>query len=74
MAKGELWVLYHIKKQTRDGKEQTYFDRVGRGFVNANGSFNLFLETLPVGLNGETTFNLQKYVPKEKKEAEGFEE
>jgi hypothetical protein len=74
VAESKLWVLYHIKKQSRDGKEKTYFDRVGRGFENKDGSFNVWLETLPVGLNGETTFNLQPYRPKEKKEADGFSE
>lgn len=69
-----MWVLYHIKKETRDGVEKTYFDRVGRGFVCKNGSFNLFLETLPVGMNGETAFNFQEYKPREKKEDEGFSE
>ena len=74
MAQGKLWVLYHIKKETRDGKEQTFFDRVGRGFVNKNGSFNLYLETLPVGMTTETAFNFQEYKPKEKKEDEVFSE
>ncbi len=71
---GKLWVLYHIKKESRGGEEKTYFDRVGRGVVNKNGSFNIWLETLPVGLNTETAFNFQEYKPKEKKEADSFEE
>lgn len=71
---GKLWVLYHIKKETRDGAEKTFFDRVGRGVVNKNGSFNLYLEKLPVGLNETTTFNFQEYKPKEKRENTGFEE
>lgn len=70
----KLWVLYHIKKENRNGEEKTYFNRVGRGFVNKNGSFNIWLETLPTGLTEETTFNLQEYKPREKKEADTFEE
>lgn len=72
--KKALYVLYHIKKETRNNEEKTYFDRVGRGFVNKDGSFNIWLETLPVGLNSETTFNFQLFKPKEKKEGEGFAE
>lgn len=72
--KKDLYVLYHIKKVERGGEEKTYFDRVGRGFKNKDGSFNIWLETLPVGLNGETTFNLQIPKPKEKKEGESFSE
>ena len=72
MAK-QLWILYHIK--TRDGEEKAFFDRVGRGYLNdKDGSFSVFLETLPVGLNTETKFYFQKYKPKEKKEADSFEE
>ncbi len=70
----KLWVLYHIKKENRGGEEKTYFNRVGRGFENKNGSFNIWLETLPTGLSEETTFNLQPYKPREKKEADSFEE
>jgi hypothetical protein len=66
------WILYHIKKVNRDGEEKTYFDRVGRGYVNKNGSFNLYLETLPVGMDNDTVFNFQEYKPKETKEAESF--
>lgn len=74
MAK-QLWVLYHIKRENRGGEEKSFFDRVGRGFLNEkDGSFSLYLETLPVGLNTETSFYFQKYRPKEKKEAEGFSE
>ncbi len=74
MAQGKLWVLYHIKKENRDGEERTFFNRVGRGFVNKNGSFNLFFETLPVGMTEETAFNFQEYKPKERKDGEGFTE
>jgi hypothetical protein len=71
---GKMWVLYHIKKETREGEERTFFDRVGRGVVNKDGSYNIWLETLPVGMNKETTFNFQEYKPKEKKERDTFEE
>lgn len=74
MAESKLWILYHIKKKSYDGQEKTYFDRVGHANLNKNGSFNVWLETLPVGLDGETTFNLQPYKPKEKSEADGFSE
>ncbi len=70
----KLWVLYHIKKETRNGEEKTYFNRHGRAFLNKDGSFNIWLESLPTGLNEETTFNLREYKPKEKKEADSFEE
>lgn len=69
----QLMVLYHIKKETRQGQEKTYFNRVGRGFVNKDGSYNIWLENLPTGLTEETTFNLQPYKPKEDRgERKGF--
>lgn len=75
MAPGaKLKILYHIKKEKRDGEERTFFNRVGRGFVNKDGSINIFIESLPTGLTEETAFNLQDYKPKEKKEAESFSE
>jgi hypothetical protein len=74
MANAKLKVLYHIKKENRNGEEKTFFNRVGRGFVNKDGSINIFLESLPVGVTEETAFNLRDYEPKEKKEAESFSE
>jgi hypothetical protein len=72
--KAKLKVLYHIKKETRDGEERTFFNRCGRGFINKDGSINIFIEALPTGITEETVFNLRDYVPKEKKETETFEE
>ena len=72
--KAKFKVLYHIKKETRDGEEKTFFNRCGRGFVNKDGSINLFIESLPTGLNEETAFNLRDYEPKEKKERATFSE
>lgn len=74
MTQAKLKVLYHIKKEVRDGKERTFFNRHGRGFVNKDGSINLFIESLPVGMNEETVFNLRDYEPREKKEGNAFEE
>lgn len=74
MAQGKMKVLYHIKKETRDGKERTFFNRHGRGFVNKDGSINLFIESLPVGMTDETVFNLRDYEPRERKESESFQE
>ena len=70
MAK-PLWILYHIKKEERDGEEEVFFDRVGRAVEGEKG-FSVWLETLPVGVNTETQFFLQKYKPKEKREASTF--
>ena len=70
----ELWILNHIKQETRDGKERTFFDRCGRAFLNKNGSFNIYIERLPTGLTGETVFNLDKHKPKEARESDTFEE
>lgn len=72
--KAKLKVLYHMKKETRNGEEKTFFNRCGRGFVNKDGSINLFFESFPVGITEETAFNLRDYVPKEKKEADSFSE
>jgi hypothetical protein len=70
----KLWIFYHIKKEVRDGKEQTFFNRCGKGWKNKDDSFNVKLDYIPTGIDEETTFNLQPYKPKEKKEAESFSE
>ena len=75
MAKDSTrYVLYHIKKEMRNGKEQTFFNRHGRGYENSDGSFNIYIESLPVGMNEETVFNLRIPKPRETKEADSFEE
>lgn len=72
--KAKFKVAYHIKKETRDGEERTFFNRVGRAFTNKDGSINLFLDYIPTQWDVETVINIRDYEPKEKKEAEGFEE
>lgn len=74
MSESKLWVLYHIKKSKKPGDDRTFFDRVGRGVQNKNGSFNIWLETIPVGIDDEMTFNFQPHKPREKKEGDRFEE
>lgn len=72
MAEGkQQYILSHIKKVSRNGEEKTYFDRVGRGFQNKDGSFNIWLETLPVGTDTETTFHLGIPKPKESRGQRG---
>lgn len=72
--KAKFKVAYHIKKETRDGEERTFFNRIGRAFTNKDGSTNLFLDYIPTQWDAETVINIRDYEPKEKKEAEGFEE
>jgi len=69
--KKELWIVYHIKKE--EGREKPFWNRCGYGFLNNNGSYNITWEYFPVG-DPKPQFNFQKYVPREKKEAEGFSE
>lgn len=71
---GKLWVLYHIKKEARDGQEKSYWNRVGRGFENKNGSYSIFFESVPVGLKPDEALNFQLYKPKERTESDKFEE
>jgi len=73
MAKdSKLKIAYHIKHE--EGKEKAFFNRIGRAFVNRDGSMNLFLDYVPVGLGPNDAINIRDYEPKEKKEAESFNE
>jgi hypothetical protein len=74
MAQGKNRVLYHIKKETRNGEERTFFNRHGRAIECKDGSFNVWIESLPVGMTEETVFNLRVPKPRENKEADAFEE
>lgn len=77
-AKSVMKVAYHIKKE--EGREKSFFNRIGVAFVNKDGSLNLLLEYLPlptVNKNGtveQMTINIRDYEPKEKKDAESFGE
>lgn len=70
----KLKIAYHIAKEDRNGETKSYFNRIGKAFVNKDGSINLFLDYVPTKFDGETVINIRDYEPKEKKEASGFEE
>lgn len=77
-GKAQLKIAYHIRKE--EGRDKPFFNRVGRAFVNKDGSLNLFLEAIPlpvVNKNGtveELVINIRDYEPKEKAEGESFSE
>lgn len=74
----KLKIAYHIKKE--EGRDKPFFNRIGKAFVNKDGSLNLILEYLPLptvdreGLSDPMTINIRDYEPKEKKEADSFSE
>ena len=78
MAAAKLKIAYHIKKE--EGREKSFFNRIGVAFVNKDGSLNLMLEYLPLptvnkdGTVEPMTINIRDYEPKEKKDAESFGE
>ena len=78
MAAAKLKIAYHIRKE--EGRDKPFFNRVGKAFVNKDGSLNLLLECLPLpvvnkdGTVEQTTINIRDYVPKEKKDEESFGE
>lgn len=78
MAASKLKIAYHIKKE--EGREKPFFNRVGKAFLNKDGSLNLILEYLPLpvvdkeGLMDPITINIRDYVPKEKTEGDSFSE
>jgi hypothetical protein len=78
VEKSKLKIAYHIKKE--EGREKPFFNRVGKAFVNRDGSLNLLIEYLPMPVvNKDGTvepmmINIRDYEPKEKKDAESFGE
>lgn len=74
----QLKIAYHIKKE--EGREKAFFNRIGKAWVNKDGSINLFLDYLPLptvskdGKVEQMTINIRDYEPKEKKEADSFGE
>ncbi len=81
--KPKLKIAYHIKHE--EGREKPFFNRIGRAFVNRNGSINLFLDYLPLptikkdkdsstGEVYEMVINIQDYVPKEKTDGDSCSE
>lgn len=77
-AKSVLKIAYHIKKE--EGRDKPFFNRVGRAFLNKDGSINLLMEYLPLpvvnkdGSVEQMTINIRDYVPKEKTEGDSFSE
>lgn len=77
-AKSVLKIAYHIKKE--EGREKPFFNRVGRAFVNKDGSINLLMEYLPLpvvnkdGSVEQMTINIRDYEPKEKRDSDSFSE
>ena len=74
----KLKIAYHIKKE--EGRDKSFFNRIGKAFVNKDGSLNLVLDYLPLptvnkdGTVDQMTINIRDYEPKEKKEADSFGE
>lgn len=67
-------VAYYIKEEERNGEKKGFFNRIGVVFTNKDGSFNVKLDCIPPCVNGTYDIHIRDYVPKEKKEATGFEE
>ena len=67
-GKAELWILYHIDKE--EGREKAFFNRVGHGFKNKDGSFTIKQKYLVADPDASLYF--QKYTPREKGESESF--
>lgn len=78
MAAAKLKIAYHIKKE--EDRDKPFFNRIGRAFVNRDGSLNLILDYLPMptvkkdGTVEPMVINIQDYKPKEKTESDGFSE
>lgn len=81
--KSKLKIAYHIKHE--EGREKPFFNRIGRAFVNQNGSINLLLDYLPLptikkekgsqtGEVFEMVINIQDYKPKESSDGDSFSE
>lgn len=74
----KLKIAFHIKKE--EGREKPFFNRIGKAFVNKNGSLNLLLEYLPLpvvnkdGTVEPLVINIQDYKPKEDNGKESFSE
>ncbi len=74
----KLKIAYHIRKE--EGQDKAFFNRVGKAFLNKDGSLNLILEYIPmpvVNRNGtveQVTINIRDYEPREKKDEESFSE
>ncbi len=63
MDPSKIKMAYSISE--RNGK--SYFNKVGIGFVNKDGSWNLKLESFPI--NGE--IHIRDYVPREESDSPG---
>ena len=63
MDASKIKMAYSISE--RNGK--SYFNKVGIGFVNKDGSWNLKLESFPI--NGE--IHIRDYVPREESDGPG---
>jgi len=76
--KSKLKIAYHIKNE--EGRDKPFFNRIGRAFVNKDGSINVFLDYLPLptvkkdGTVDQLTINIRDYVPKEKTDSDSFSE
>lgn len=76
----KLKIVSHIKHEVRNGEKKVFFNRVGRAFVNKDGSLNMFLDYLPLpsvdddGKSEPIVFNIRDHQPKEQRDKEGFNE
>lgn len=70
----KMKVAYHIKKETRNGEERSFFNRIGVAFVNKDGSFNVRLDCIPAPEDGAYLIHIRDYEPREKKEEDSFSE
>lgn len=70
---GKLKIVYHVKKE--EGRDKPFWNRVGKAFTNKDGnSLSVLLDYIPPSEDGTYRFQIRDYEPKEKKEANTFEE
>lgn len=71
-GKSKLRIAYHIKHE--EGRDKPFWNRIGKAFVNQDGSENMILDYIPPCENGEYKIHIRDYVPKERKDGDSFEE
>jgi len=58
--------VFTVRKYSKDGKTRSYWLRIGAGFQNRDGSFNLRLRALPLPDPKSGLVNLHMRLPKPK--------
>lgn len=69
--------VYTIRRYSKNGQNRNHWLRIGSGFQNKDGSFNIRLRALPIPDQRSGTASLHMRLPKEKlvasrDEEEGF--